>query len=390
MALGGFFISGMLLAFLGAILPAWGHHLTSAYQTAGEYFLVLSVGIIVAARIGQAMIGRYDIRTFMIAGCAIGCGAMLYLAAVCPPFPAWLRMIGLFFAGAAAGLLHTAILHAISPMYRRDPAATANLAGTLFGLGCLTVALLISGTYYVYTVPSMLILLALAPGFFAGICAKARFASPPEAQMPVRRVLDDLRSPSAIFFALLLFFQFGNELSLAGWLPIFLVQRLGISPEKALLLLAVYWLALLVGRIVAQSLLPRVSHGRFLIGSVLAAMFGCLILSFTDNRFGAMMGILFIGAGFAPIYPLVVEKIGNRFPDYHPGFFNGIFSFAFAGGLLAPGWLGWAANLWDIRIVMVLPLFGTLMVLLLLVAIWVEGRLPAHSKASDTAPAGPS
>ena len=58
------------------------------------------------------------------------------------------------------------------------------------------------------------------------------------------------------------------------------------------------------------------------------------MLSYTTNRFGADMGILFIGCGFAPIYPLVVEKIGHRFTYYHPGFYNGIFSFAFAGGLL--------------------------------------------------------
>jgi len=381
----------MLLAFLGAVLPSWGHHLTSNYQVIGAYFLALAIGIVSSARFGQWLLPRRGVRVLLIAGNAIGAGALLYLAAVSPPAPAWTRMIGLFFLGTCAGLVHTAILLAISPMYRHDPAATVNIAGTLFGLGCLTVALLMSGSYYVYTVPSMLILLAVFPGFFAAICVKARFAAPaPGGQRPVRMVLDDLRSPSALFFAALLFFQFGNEWSIAGWLSLFLVQRLGISPEKALLLLAVYWLALLVGRIVAQSLLPRISHSRFLIGSVIAAMFGCLILSQTDNKFGAMTGILFIGGGFAPIYPLVVEKIGDRFPDYHPGLYNGIFSFAFAGGLLAPCSLGWAAHFWDVRAVMVLPLFGTVMVLLLLIAIWVEGRFPVHSKTSERAPAGPS
>ena len=45
-----------------------------------------------------------------------------------------------------------------------------------------------------------------------------------------------------------------------------------------------------------------------------------------------------IGAGFATIYPLVAEKIGHRFTYYHPGLFNGIFSFAMVGAMLAP-WL---------------------------------------------------
>ena len=85
-----------------------------------------------------------------------------------------------------------------------------------------------------------------------------------------------------------------------------------------------------------MAILPRVRHGRLLMGSVLAALFGCLILFFTNNGFGAATGALFVGAGFASIYPLVAEAIGRRFPYYHPGFFNGIFSFALVGGLLAP------------------------------------------------------
>ena len=61
-----------------------------------------------------------------------------------------------------------------------------------------------------------------------------------------------------------------------------------------------------------------------------------MILLATDNQFGAVSGILLLGGAFAPIYPLLVEKIGHRFPSFHPGFYNGIFSFAIAGGLLAP------------------------------------------------------
>ena len=93
----------------------------------------------------------------------------------------------------------------------------------------------------------------------------------------------------------------------------------------------------------AVAILPRVRHGRLLMGSVLAAIFGCLILFSTNNAFGAATGAFFVGAGFASIYPLVAEAIGRRFPYYHPGFFNGIFSFALVGGLVAPATLGYAA-----------------------------------------------
>ena len=157
-------------------------------------------------------------------------------------------------------------------------------------------------------------------------------------------------------------------------------------------MLALYWLSLLVGRVAVQGVLPRVSHGKLLGGSVLAALFGCTILSSTNNTFGAVTGILLVGGGFAPIYPLMVEKIGHRFPYYHPGFFNGIFSFALTGGLIAPSSMGYLAEVWGIGIVMMLPLFGSFLVLMLLLLIWLEARLTTpvdQSNRRTAVPDGP-
>jgi len=81
-----------------------------------------------------------------------------------------------------------------------------------------------------------------------------------------------------------------------------------------------------------------------------------------------------VGGGFASVYPLVVGKIGRRFPYYHPGFFNGIFSLAMTGGLLAPWSLGYFTDRWGIGVAMLLPLLGTLMVFVLLVLIWAEAK----------------
>jgi fucose permease len=125
---------------------------------------------------------------------------------------------------------------------------------------------------------------------------------------------------------------------------------------------------------VVLSLLPRLSHGKLLMASAVGALLGCTILISTDNWFGAVAGILMVGGGFAPVYPLVVEKIGGRFPYYHPGLFNGIFSIGLTGGLLAPWSLGFFTDLWGIRAVMGVPLLGTVMVVLLLLVIWAEAQ----------------
>jgi len=371
-----FFLSGILLAFPGAILPAWGYHITFEYTTVGNYFLAVSVAILASVKAATFILNRKGIRFTLLAGGALSCAAFLWLAMSSPPAHYGWRIAGMSMVGLGAGVLTSAAFHCITTIYEHDPAATVNLAGMMFGLGCLVTALLIAGTFYVYTVPSILVLLAMIPGLLTGFWARASFpADPWPPEPPWKQVWRDSRSLGAVLFSLILFFQFGNEWSVAGWLSIFLIESIGLSPAASLQMLALYWLALLVGRGAAQWLLPRVSHGKLLMGSAAAAMMGCLLLLATNNRFGAGTGILLVGCGFAMIYPLVVERIGHRFPNYRPGFFNGLFSLAVAAGFFAPWTQGLLADLWQIKAVMLLPLAGSAMVFLLLVLLWIETRL---------------
>jgi FHS family glucose/mannose:H+ symporter-like MFS transporter len=375
LSLSGFLISGILMSFLGAILPAWGYHLKADFEEVGYYFLSLNLGFLLSVGFANLLLPHKGVKFTLVLANALACVAFLYLAAT-TPVPAIWRFFGLLGIGISAGLLNGGTFQAISQLYQHDRAATVNLAGVMFGLGCLLTAVLMAGTYYVYTVPSILVLFAILPGFSAGIYAKAKLARGPAIHhVPLAQVLRDFRNPGAVLFSLLLFFQFGNEWSIAGWLPLFLIRRLGISPEDSLLMLALFWLALLVGRIAAQVILKRMSHAWLLIGSIVSALLGNIVLTSTNNRFGAVMGILFVGAGYASIYPLVVEKIGHRFPYYHPGFYNGIFSFAITGGLLAPWTLGYLTAAWGIQAVMIVPLFGTCMVFLLVLLIMLEAKL---------------
>lgn len=365
-----------MLAFLGSILPAWGYHLKNEFLTVGNFFLSMNIGLLASAKTGSYLLSRRGIRFTLILSSALACAGFLYLAGIPPTAPPWWRYSGLGLLGLSTGLMNMAVFHAITPLYERDKAATLNLAGGFLGLGSLLTTVLVAGSFYVYTVPSILVLLAVIPGFFAANFAKYRFEAIPLPHQPsLREAFHDFKSPGAILLSLLLVFQFGNEWSIAGWLPIFLVQRLGISPATSLHLLSLYWLSLLVGRIAMQAVLPRVRHARVLFASGASAVLGCTVLSFTNNRFGAVSGILLVGAGFAAIYPLLAELIGSRFPYYHPGFFNGIFSIASIGGLLAPWTLGLYANLWGIRVVMLLPLLGACAVLVLTVLIWAYVKL---------------
>jgi MFS family permease len=378
-ALAGFYVSGVLLGFLGAILLSWEHHLSSSYDIVALYFLGLAGGLLASVRMSQRLLQWKGIAWSLSFACGLAGTAFLCLAFASPPMSPWWRVAALALVGLSAGILHTAVFHAISPVYRQNPVGTVNLAGMLFGFGCFTDAVLISLAYYIYSVPVIQVWIAIIPALFGWVFWKGTFSDEPVPTQPRPAALfAGLKNPGAVLLSLLLFFQLGNEWAVAGWLPLFLSQRLGIAPTSSLWMLAIYWLALSAGRIAAQWILPRVRHSRLLIGSVVAVIFGSGILSLTNNQFGAVVGILMLGGAFAPIYPLVIEKIGYSFPSYQPGFYNGLFSFAMAGGLIAPASLGYIAMIWGVGTVMMLPMFGSTIVFLLLVLIWLEARLSAH------------
>ena len=364
------------MSFLGAILPAWRYHLGAGLTEAGNYFLSLAIGFLISTASAYALLSRQGPKFVLVLANGLACGGFLLLAFATPPAPASWRLIGMVCIGLGAGLLNRAVFQVTSPLYRRDRASTTNLAGVLFGSGCLLTALLVAGTYYVYTVPSILILLALIPGFSAGLYAQSKLVRPivPE-RSDLSQIWLDFKNPGVVLFGLLLFFQFANEWSIAGWLPLFLIRRLGISPEASLFILALYWGVLLVGRILSQLIMGRISRAALLLGSILSALLGTIVLASTNNRFGAVMGVVFVGAGYASIYPITVQKIGHRFPEYRAGVYNGLFALAIMGGLLAPWSVGMFATAWGIEAVMIVPLLGAGMVFILMLLILLEAKL---------------
>jgi fucose permease len=380
--LGALFVAGLLMSLLGAILPAWRYHIETDFALIGSYFLLQNVGIIAGGAAGRSFLRRQGIAACLVLGCALAAAGLVVLGFFSPPAPVAGRLAGLLLTGLGSGVIHSGALHAIVPAYEHEPASTLTLAGVLFNLGALATALFVAGAFFVYTIQAILIVMALVPALAALLYSRSRGrGAPVVAERRWREALRDFRSPAAVLFALLLFFQLGNEGALAGWLSLYLIQRLGVSPDTSLLLLALFWGALLLGRMGGIWLMRHVPRGRLLAGAVLTPMFGCTILASTDNLFGAITAVLLTAGGFAVILPLVMERIAGRFPYFHPGIFGGIFSLAMTGGFLAPASVGYIAHFLGIGVVAWLPLLGSVAVFILYWLLVLESKLSHRPQA---------
>jgi FSR family fosmidomycin resistance protein-like MFS transporter len=373
--LSGLAVSGFLVALPGGLLPLWGYHVMPDFGTAANYFLMLGIGLVAASLAGHRFRAKFEQARLLPAGCFAGALAMLLLSVAAPPAAVWYQNLTLLLTGIAAGAINSGVFEPIALAYEANPAGVALTGGVFFGAGSVLAAWLLADCLDSANPARLIAVAALLPGLAGVAFGRMRPAHVEGRSLPVGVAMRDLRSVLAILFALLLFFQFANEWAIAGWLPVFLIDRLGMNPGSAVMLLMLYWLALTAGRVVATRLLGRIPHGRMLTLSAFCALFGCLLLLVTDKQFGVVVGILLTGAGFSAIYPLAAERIATRFTYYHPGYFNGIFTFAMAGGILAPFLFGYLASAYGLRMLPLMAMLGSCAVLVLISLIWLGRKV---------------
>ena len=369
----------MLLGMLGSLVITWQYHIDAEPQMIGLHFLAMSAGYVIAARLVKRLLERVSLKAVGLWCTGLAFASLLALAFLAPPAaPSW-RIATLAVTGVAAGGFITALFYANEPFFSEAPAYAANRAGALFVGGSLLATIVDGSTYFGGSIRLQTAMLSVVPAIFFFVYLFNHYelaAHPPQIirEDTVRDTLKDLRSVATMLFGFLVFFQFGIEWALAGWLPLFLIRTMGINPVTALWALAWYFLALMIGRLVAQFLLPIVNHKKLLLLSVAAAMVGYLMLSLTAFTSLAFVAVIIIGAGHAPIYPLITERLDDRF-SYHPGFYSGVISLAIAGAMTTPWLLGYVDSYLGMRFVMLIPAFGSVAVLVLAVLIMLEARL---------------
>ncbi len=377
--LSGFLLLGVLVGLPGSLLVAWQYHIDEAPPLIGLHFLALNAGYVVAALLSQRWQRACSPKTMALWACTIvflGLSA-LFLAAP-PAATAW-RLGAMAMLGAGAGALGTAVLFGSETYFQRKRMAAVNAAAMWFGFGCVLATTVTAVNYVVGPARNTTAVLALAP-----IACFISFAQTPADTLAradadanrelLRHAVRDLRSIATVLFSLLLFFQFGNEWAIAGWLPLFLIHRFGCNPVWAIAILGLFFLALLGGRWLTQSKLLRLEHRRLLLASLALAMGGCFSLSLATSVITAAVAVAVIGAGFAPVYPLLAEQLDERF-SFHPGFYNGAIAIAITGAMSVPWLLGFVDAWLGMRYVMLGPVLGSMIVLLLSLLLMLEAHL---------------
>ena len=273
---------------------------------------VLPLGILAGSLVFGPVVDRVGYRTpFLLSALLVGAGfeAIAFSGSVT------IIQAAFFCIGVGGGVLNGGTNALVSDISGEVRGARLSFLGVFFGVGALGMpaltSLLVTVTSYGTIVAGVGVLVLVSALFFAGL----RFPDPKRPQgFPLREGLRLVRDGGLLALAIVLFFESGAEGMANTWTVHYLREGVAASPEDAPLALTVFAIGLTVARLVLGGLLRRVRPDRAVFVCITLAVAVGFVLIQTESVSGAFLALVLFGVGCAPVFPVVLGYIGERYP----------------------------------------------------------------------------
>jgi FHS family glucose/mannose:H+ symporter-like MFS transporter len=215
--------------------------------------------------------------------------------------------------------------------------AAISLLGVFFGLGAVGVpfalGMLLDDFSYTAIVAGVG---AVVLGSIA-FMAVTQFPAPKQPQgFPIAQAAGLLRDPVLLLFGLILFLESGVELTVGGWTATFFRDELSVTDERALVFLSLYWLGMMLARLVLGTVLRRTSAVGVLLACIGVGLVGSFLMLGSRGLAPAAAGVFLLGVGFAATFPVILGFVGDRYAHLSGTAFSIAFVMALTGGMVMP------------------------------------------------------
>ncbi|MGA8437697.1 MAG: MFS transporter [Candidatus Sulfotelmatobacter sp.] len=370
----GIFVFGIVMAVLGTVfgLPEMRQRLQINLSQQGNVFLLLYVGILLATLVAGPVIDSIGNKVILVTSAALVASGMAGFA--------YARSFGgaaipAVLLGLGGGGLNTSTNALVSDLYGEDRGPMLNVLGIFYGIGALGIPLLAAVIAGHFPIARQLLICA----WLAVACALLFFGMQfPEASgnrsFSWREALQVARFPGVLVLGFLLFCESGNEASVGGWSSTYVAET-GLGARTATLILAGYWAALMVGRLLVARMLKFVGKRQLVLGSGLGALVGAAILLTSRLEGMLVAGVLLLGFSYAGVFPTALAIAGDTYRKMTGTVFGLLFAIALVGGMSFPWAVGQISQRLGVRYGMVVPLAGAAGICVLALRIlWAEKR----------------
>jgi MFS transporter, FHS family, glucose/mannose:H+ symporter len=356
-ACAGMFVFGIVLAVLGALfgLQEMRERLAVNFVQQGDIFLLLFFGVFLSTIIVGPMIDSFGNKMVLTASATL---VAIALAVFASAHSFYAAMFAAAILGFGGGGLNTSSNALVAEIYPENRGPMLNVLGTFFGFGALFIPFIAAALTGRFSSAVILMLGAV----LAAICGLAYMAM--SFPRPRERIgfslLASIKAagiPGVLLFGILLFFESGNESSIGGWTSTYIVS-MGAKPQVATWILASYWAALMIGRMISAKLLHFIRKERLVLASGIGSAIGCAILFASHSIVVTAIGAVIIGFSFAAIYPTTLAIAADRYERLAGTIFGLLFAMGLIGGMLFPWVIGHVSQSYSLRWGMIVPLAG--------------------------------
>jgi len=281
-----------------------------------------------------------------------------------------LLKICIYLFGLGGGAVNGSTNSLVADISDKDKGANLSLLGVFFGIGALGMPLIsgiLKNSYSFEVIVAAVGLLTLAAGISFIII---KFPPPKQTRgFPITGSLALIKDNVLILIAFFLFFQSGFEGIINNWTTTYLIKQQSVQQSNALYALSSYVAGMTVMRILIGSVFRSVSVKKILGASFGLILLGLLLLKVGNSFSISVTGLVFLGAGLATGFPIMLGFIGNRYTELSGTAFSLVLFIALFGNILVNYGMGIIAQNYGVHHLITVALAESIIMILLFLII---------------------
>jgi MFS family permease len=343
----GMFLFGITMVSLGSILPDIVSEYNLSEIATGTLTSILPAGILAGSLIFGPITDRYGYKYLLIV-CTIL--IILALEGIALTRSYSFLILSIILIGFAGGMLNGATNALVNDISTEGRSANISLLGVFYGIGALGMPALIglfSSKFQVGTIVAFLGLIMIIPVIFFFLIS---FPLPKVTQKyPVKESIRMIKNPVLILMGIFLFFQSGLEGVTTNWTTTYIQSFVLEHKSVALYTLSGFMLSLTVARIFLGWILRKVPSYIVQFVSMGISAAGMFILMFSKGYKLSLIGLFFLGAGFAAAFPVMLGYVGDVYKKLSGTAFSFVLVIALVGNITINYSMGLIYNYFGIR-----------------------------------------
>jgi len=347
----------MSVICLGAVLPEIVAKFDKDDIAAGVLAAILPFGILVGSLFCGPFADKNGYKGLFILCCVL---ILIGMEGIAFGDNWSIIQIAIFLIGAGGGALNSSASSLVADISEGERGAKLSILGIFYGVGALGLPLILSALSNFFDSLSVVAGLGATVLLVILLVASITFPAPKhQGGFPVNEAVKMIKNPILLLLGMVLFFQSGLEGLTANWTNGFLQDSLNIDSKKALMGLTVHMAALTAMRVALGYLLKSYQAMNIMwlcYGFIVA---GVLVFLLSHTYMLQLLALIFLGVGFAGIFPIFLGLVGDKFSALSGTAFSIIFVIALFGNMLINYGMGLIAYQYGIQQLPILLLICT-------------------------------